>query len=117
MVQTYRFLPTNAGAKTKKKGLRREILGFVLAFTCVYRSGTSSVLTLGVDAQTVFWGAQAPKCTPVAPGLQLVWGTQSSLGGRISRWGGTSSDLGEQAPKCPPWCRAWSWANFYSRSN
>ena len=35
------------------------------------------------------------------------FGTQTSLGGTIFVWAGTSSDLGGTAPKCPPWRRAW----------
>ena len=33
-----RFLPANSKVKTEnKKGVQREILGFVLSFTCVFR--------------------------------------------------------------------------------
>ena len=29
--------------------------------------------------RAVFWGAQAPKCTPVVPGMLLSFGSQSLL--------------------------------------
>ena len=54
-------------------------------------------------AQIVFLGAQAPKCTPVAPGLLLSFGAQSLLRGHNSRLGGTNSDLGGgHNPEMPP---------------
>ena len=49
-----------------------------------------------------FWGAQAPKCTPVAPGQLLSFGAQSSLGGHTSRLEGTSGDLEGHGPEMPP---------------
>ena len=65
-----RVLPTNLGVKVKKIGLWLEMLSFVLAFTRVFCPGTRLYSALGGGcAQVVFWGAQAPKCTPVAPGL------------------------------------------------
>ena len=48
-------------------------------------------------------GAQAPKCTTVAPGLLLSFGAQSSLGGgHIYHLGCTSSDLGGVRPRNAP---------------
>ena len=57
-----RFLPTNSGLKSKKKGLWHKVLGFVLAFTCVFRPGTRLYSRLGAGAVC------CPKCTPVEPG-------------------------------------------------
>ena len=56
----------------------------------------------GWHKQYFFGGAQAQKCTPVAPGLLLSFRAQSSFGGHISRLEGTSSDLGGRDPKMPP---------------
>ena len=50
-----------------------------------------------------FREAQAPQITPVASGLLLYFGAQSLLGQHNSRLGGgTSSDMGDIAQKCPP---------------
>ena len=79
-----------------KKVLRREILNFVVAFTRVFRLETRLYSDLVDHKQYCFWGgAQAPKCTPVAPGQLLFLGAKSLLGrGTFLAWGGTGSDLG-----------------------
>ena len=57
-------------------------------------------LTLGGQKQA-FWGSQAPKCTLVAQGLLFSFGAQSSLGGMILAWVGTSSDMGARPQNAP----------------
>ena len=49
-----------------------------------------------------FGGAQAPKCTPVAPGLLLSFEAQYSLTGTFLVWRDTSSDLGGTWPRNAP---------------
>ena len=41
------LLPQDSGVKTKKKGLRREILGLVFAYTRLFRPGTKLYSRLG----------------------------------------------------------------------
>ena len=62
-----------------KKGLRR-------AFTRAFSSGTNFILTRG-GHKRFLEEAQAPKCTPVAPGCYFLLGHNPRLEG-------TNSDLG-----------------------
>ena len=45
-----------------------------------------------------FWGIQAPKCTPMAPGLLPFFGHNSRLGEHISRLGGHGPEMPLEAP-------------------
>ena len=64
--------------------------------TC-FRTRTKTLLTLGGRHKQHFEGAQAPKCTIVAPGWLLCYKTR-----QILAWGGgTSNDLESTAPKYP----------------
>ena len=58
-----RFLPTNSVVKTKKKGLWPEILGLVLALTCVFRPGTRLYSRLEGGHKQWLRGT-ASKCPP-----------------------------------------------------
>ena len=93
----------------QKKGLQRKILGSVFAFTRVFCPGTKFYSCLR-GAQAVFWGAQAPKFTPVAPGQLLSFGAQPSLGGghifRLGLQGVIWLGQGPEMPPPPPWRRA-----------
>ena len=51
-------------------------------------------------ARTVFWGAQAPKCTMVA--LACTLGHNPCLGGTFLALRGTSSNLGGHSLEMPP---------------
>ena len=62
-----------------KKGLRYQILGSVLALPGVFRPETK--FYHGGGHEQYFGGSLVPKCTPVAPGLLLSFGAQSSLRG------------------------------------
>ena len=59
-----RFLPTNSGVKPPEKVLQRDILGLVLAFTCVFCPETRLNSRLG---EAHAGGGHTPH--PVAPGL------------------------------------------------
>ena len=75
------------------KGLYREILGFIFAFTPVFCPGTKVYSRLegknGIFAgkNSIFGGKNSilggtePKCTPEAPRLLLSFGAQSLVGG------------------------------------
>ena len=89
--------------KNQKKGLRRgrKIFGFVLAFNCIFRSGTRPLLTLGGHKQ--YLGGHRPLnalqwhrvfCFFLEHNPRL-WGT-------FLAWGSTSSDLGGTGPKNAP---------------
>ena len=62
----------------KKKGLHREILGFVVLFTRVFVLERKFTHAWG-DTSSIL-GGTGPKSTPVAPGLLLCFGAQSPLG-------------------------------------
>ena len=87
-----RFLPPNSGVKTKKRFSVRNLRLRLSVHSC-FSSWHDMLLTIG--------GAQAPKCTPVVPGLLLSFGAQSSLERAHFSLGGTNSDLEGTAPKCP----------------
>ena len=63
----------------QKKTFRHEVSGFILVFTIVFHPGTRLYSHLGLHKQ-YFGGAQAHKCTSVAPDM-FLFGAQSSLGG------------------------------------
>ena len=74
-----------------EKRFRHEIFGFVLGFTRVFCPGTRLHSRLERH-QLYFEGSQAPKRTPVAPGLLLFLGAQSSLWGAYFSLGGAQAD-------------------------
>ena len=85
--------------QNKKRSSARNLKPCFGIHSCF--SSNKMLLTLG-GHKRYFEGALAPKCTPVALGLLLSFGAQFSLGGHISRWGGTSNDFGGTVPKSPP---------------
>ena len=86
--------------KRKKKSSLARSLRLSLGVHSRFSSWNKTLITPG-RAQAVFWVAQAPKCTPVAPGLSFSLGAQSSLEGHTSLLGSTNSDLGEHGPETP----------------
>ena len=79
-----------------KKKVSVQNLGLSLSVHSCFLSWNESLLMLGGGHKQYFWGAQAPKCTPVALGLLLFWGAQGVI-------------LGGHCPEMPPWRRAWYW--------
>ena len=76
-----------------QKVFRRELLGFILALTSVFRRGTRLYSLLGRGDRprnTLQWHRAC----------YFFKDAQSSLGDHISRLGGTSSDLRGHRPKC-----------------
>ena len=96
-----RFLPTNSGVKTKK-GLWCEILGFVLAFTRVFRPEKRLYSRLGGGGHKQYFGRHRPEMHSSGTGpVTFFWGA-------ILAWGDTSSNVGGTSPKWTPrWRRAW----------
>ena len=68
--------------------------------SCVL-SWNETLLIFG-EAQAVFWGAQAPKCTLVAPGKLFSFGTQSSLGWADFSLGKAQAVIWEARPRNVP---------------
>ena len=84
------------GWRPKEKGLRRAFSrSFALERNFTHAWG-------GTLAQAVFWGAQAPKCTPGAPGCCFLLGHNPRFGGHIFRLGAQAVIWGGTLPKCPP---------------
>ena len=98
-----RFLPSNSRVKTKKKK-RFSARNFRLSLGVhsFFRPGTKLFSRLGGHKQ-YFVGAQAPKCTPVAPACYF-------LSEHTSR-------LGSTAPKCPQWRRACANRRLFTVTN
>ena len=86
------------GEDLKKKGLRREVLYFVLALTRVFRPGTGVYPRLGEHMlrNALQWHR----------GFYFLMGHNSRLGGTFLASGGTSSDLGSLYRNAPQWRRA-----------
>ena len=78
--------PTDLRVKTKERFLLRNPRLYHEVYS-YFRPRTEVCLRLG-GHKHYFLGAQAPKCSPVVPGLLLYFGAQSLLGGHNSRlWG------------------------------
>ena len=109
-------LARKSGVKTENKKTRYSArnLRLHLVHLC-FSSWNETLLTLGV-AKAVFWGVQAPKCTPVAPCLLLSFGAQSLLGETHFLLGGWHISClgGGTAPKFP---RGAGSALFYHHKN
>ena len=103
-----RFLPINLAVKTKKKVFDAKSLVRLGVHSC-FSSLNRTLLTLKGGMQAIICGAQAPKCTPVAPGLLLSFRTKSTLRGYMSYLGGTQTVIWrEHGPEMPPlWRRVW----------
>ena len=88
--------------KIKKKGLRREILAFVLVFTRVFRPRTRFYSRLGGGTSSIF-GCSGPKMHSSGTGLVvLFWGTILARRGTFLAWGAQAVILGAHGPKMPP---------------
>ena len=74
-----RFLPTNSGVKTKKKGSSARNLRLRLGVHSCFSSWNGTTHAWG--AQAVFWGAQTRKYAQVPLDLLFSFEAQSSLGG------------------------------------
>ena len=84
----------------KKKGLRREILGFVLRLLSVFRPGKrlySRLSSIYFTLCSIYFtrlysrlssilGAKASKCTTVAPGLLRSFGHIARFEGAFFAW-------------------------------
>ena len=93
-----RFLPINAGVKTKKRSSSARNLRLHFGVHSCFSSWNETLYSRWGHKQ-YFGEAQTSKCTSVAvAGLLLSLGTQSLLGGEahfsLSGGRGTSSDLG-----------------------
>ena len=113
------FFPLNSRVKTIKKGLHREITRILR-----WRPKKSSSRNLRKNGSRrrllgwwpVFWGYQAPNCTPVAPSLLLwgtilAWGAQAWFGGSRPRNASRGAGPGEmQLRNC--WNRVFRIATF-----
>ena len=102
-----RLLSKNAGVKTKNK---KKVFG-VKSLASSWRSLVFCVLeqdfTHAWGARAVLWGTQVPKCTPVAPGVLLSFGAQSSLGGaHFSRGRAQAVIWGARPRNAPQWRQA-----------
>ena len=96
----------------QKTGLGRKILGLVLAFTHVFCPGTKPHSRLGGYKQ--YFGEHRPKnVLQCHRASYFLSGHNPRLGGTLLAWGGTSSDLGGTAPKCPPLWRRVRFEAFY----
>ena len=84
----------------KKRSSAQNLRLSIRVHTC-FSSWNEILLMLG-RAQAVFWEALTSKCTPVAPGLLLFLGAQSTLGEHTSRLGGHKKWFGEHGPEVPP---------------
>ena len=75
----------NSGVK-KKKGLRRKILAFVLAFTRVFRPETRLYSRLG--ARSVFWVGTGHEMHSGGAGpVTFFWATILAWKGTFLAWG------------------------------
>ena len=98
-----RFLATISGVVVKtRKGLRREILGFVLAFTCVFCPGTR-LYTHAWGAKAVFWrGAISEMSSSDTGPVSFLFAHYPRWGGTFLAWEGSSSDFWEAQPQNAP---------------
>ena len=86
--------------KIKKKGLRRDILGLILAYTRVFCPETKHYSRLG--------GHRPQNALQWHRVCYFLSGRDPRLGGTILAWGhtsrlgGTSDDLGGYGPEKPP---------------
>ena len=97
-VPAYRFRSEDQ----KKKGFRCKISGFAVTFTRIFVLERKFAYAWR-EHKLCFRGAQAAKCTPVAPGLFFLGGEHNlRLGVHNSRLGGRSSDLGFHGPEVFP---------------
>ena len=94
-----RFLPTNSEVRTRK-GFRREILGFVLAFTRVFVLEQDFTHVWG-GTSSIFGRYSSKIPSSGTRHATFFCGTILAWGGTFLAWKGTSGDLGRDAtPKC-----------------
>ena len=100
--------------KTIKKGFLRQICA---KFHEVWREDQKKksssrnllkkrFLSTNTGLMTSILGVSGPELHSSGTESVTSFGAQSSLGGTFLVLGGTSSDLGDTAPKYPPWRRA-----------
>ena len=107
-----RFLPTNSLVKTKKRSSARN-LRLRLAFTRVFRPGKrlySRLSSIYFTLYSIYFtrlysrlssilGAEASKCTTVAPGLFRSFGHSARFEGTFFAWGAQAVIWGGHGPK------------------
>ena len=102
-----RFLPANSEVKTKRKKFSARNLRLHLSVHVCFSCWVETISSRLWRHKYYQGGTQTPKRSSVTPGLFLSVEVQSSLGGLISRLGGTSSDLEGHGLEMPhTWRRA-----------